>query len=107
MTTITQAEYDTVQKLAARSGGRFVLNEGVTIKQDPPEAMVKLAVQIVTAAPPHPQRFDRNDRINGTIDALQHMEQALRDLPALQTLGGRTTDWISRTAALKACGADV
>jgi hypothetical protein len=46
MKTITQADYDICQELARRSGGRFVLNEGITIAPPAPsEAMVKLAAE--------------------------------------------------------------
>lgn len=44
MTTITREDWDTLQRIAGRIGGRFVLNDGITIADpEPPEAMVKLA----------------------------------------------------------------
>lgn len=75
--TITRAQFEACQRLAARAGGRFVLNEGVRIIDEPPEGVVKLAREIVTRAPPLPTSCHRNDLVDGAIAAIMHARKAL------------------------------
>lgn len=69
--TITQEQHDTAQKLAKRAGGRFVLNDGITITPAKPPEMVKLA-----SAADIRWNGDRHGNLNGYatgyLHALQH-----------------------------------
>lgn len=100
---ITQAELDNAKRIYALKGSWDDAIEflGITIQRDPPEAMVKLAGALICSLEgrsltPH----------EAAIRVLQHTEKALRDAPNFQTIGNRSTDWISRSAALKAVGAE-
>lgn len=98
MTTITQADYDAAQKLAARMGGRFVLNEGVVIAPaEPPAEMVKLAREIAREA------VDGGDLyVRVALAALQHAVDVVKGAHAVAEYG----DWrVSRSAILNALGA--
>lgn len=98
MTTITQEQFDNVQRLARRMGGSFVLNEGVTITPaESPEAMVKLAREIAREA------VDGGDLyVRVALAALQHAVDVVKGAHAVAEYG----DWrVSRSAILNALGA--
>ena len=81
MTTITREDWDTLQRIAGRIGGRFVLNDGITIADpEPPEAMVKLARGQVVAQAPMGEwgQWER-----GFVAALQHVEKLVRNAPVI------------------------
>lgn len=101
MTTITREDWDTLQRIAGRIGGRFVLNDGITIAPpEPPEAMVKLARGQVVAQAPMGEwgQWER-----GFVAALRHAERAVRDAPSYQQ---RVGGWVSRNYILTTIGAE-
>jgi hypothetical protein len=124
MTTITREDWDTLQRIAGRMGGRFVLNDGITITDpEPPEAMVKLAREIAasqynpfdqadawTVGPMLTGQKDGHPAVKAALAALQHVEKVVRDAPVQRWerlpsgLDG-TDGLIYRNALLAAIGA--
>ncbi len=111
MTTITQEQFDIVQRLARRMGGNFVLNDGITITPaEQPAEMVKLAREIVAKICDQQQQvrevmiggWDDHAVMRAALAVLQHAVDVVKGAPFTEGVPGGL---VSRATVLNALGA--